>query len=217
MADISAGMVMELRKATGAGMMDCKKALGEAEGSFDKAVELLQIKKKATAAKKQGRIAAEGRVDSYVHMGGRIGVLCEVNCETDFVAKNETFEAFVRDICMHIAAMNPAVVDVDDYPDELIERQTRIFEAQVAEEGRPEKLAERILQGKLDKWKKESALLEQKFVKDPEKTVKGYLAEVTGDIGEKLTIRRFVRFEMGEGLEKKKHNLAEEVAATIGG
>jgi len=214
---ISAKQVMALRQTTGAGIMDCKRALTDCNGDFDKAVELLQIKKKASAAKKATRIAAEGTVASYVHMGGRIGVLCEVNIETDFAAKSELFNNFVNDICMHIAALNPQVVSTDQVSKEAIENQKRIFIAQVVEEGKPEALAERIVTGKMNKWVKEGALLEQKFVKNPELLIKDLLAEVSGEIGEKISIRRFVRYELGEGLEKKSENFADEVAATIGG
>lgn len=215
MSQISASLVMDLRKATGAGIMDCKKALKESDANFDKAIQLLQVKKKASAAKKVGRIAAEGRVESYIHMGGRIGVLCEVNSETDFVAKNEGFQDFIRDICMHIAAMNPLVVSTDDYPPDEVERQQAIFVAQTEEEGRPEHLRQRIVQGKLNKWLKEGALLEQKFVKNPDQSIDDYLTEFVGNIGEKISIRRFVRYEMGEGLEKKTYDIAAEVAETL--
>lgn len=214
---IPAKQVMELRKATGAGLMDCKRALKENEGSFEKAAEYLQIKKKSKAAKKSQRIAAEGTVASYVHMGGKIGVLCEINSETDFAAKSDQFQQLVKDVCMHIAAMGPTVVAAEDVPEAAVAEQKRIFIAQVVEEGKPENLAERIVGGKISKWVKEQALLEQKFVKDPQKTVRDYLEEVTGDIGEKLAIRRFVRYELGEGLEKRNENFADEVAATIGG
>jgi len=208
---------MELRKATGAGMMDCKKALVENEGDFDKSVEYLQIKKKAKATKKAGRIAAEGQVASYVHMGGRIGVLCEINIETDFAAKSEPFQAFVNDICMQIAAMGPQYVSPDDVPAEAIAKQKAIFVAQVIEEGKPEHIAERIVEGKMRKWINEGALLEQKFVKDDKKTVRTLLEEAVGDIGEKISIRRFVRYELGEGLAKRDENFADEVAAVMAG
>ena len=212
MAEITAAMVGALREATGAGMMDCKKALTEAEGVFDKAVDILQIKKKASVAKKASRIAAEGLVHAYVHMGGKIGVLCEVNCETDFVARTEKFQTFVNDVCLHIAAMNPTVVSKDEFPADQVEHQKTIFVAQVIEEGKPAALAEKIVAGKLNKWIQESTLLDQTFVKHPDKTVGDYLAETTGDIGEKISIRRFTRFVLGEGIEKRSDNFAEEVA-----
>lgn len=217
MAEITAGMVKELRVATGAGIMDCKKALKEANGDFAEAAQQLQIKKKASAAKKATRIAAEGIVSSYIHMGGRIGVLCEINCETDFVAKTDKFQAFVNDICMHIAAMNPKYTSTDDVSEEAVETQKKIFIAQVVEEGKPAELAEKIVGGKLNKWMKESSLLDQQYVKaEGKETVRDYLERITGDIGEKISIRRFVRYEMGEGLEKRNENFADEVAAQMG-
>jgi elongation factor Ts len=216
MVQITASMVMELRKTTGAGMMDCKVALKENDGDFKKALEFLQVKKKATAAKKAGRIAADGAVASYIHMGGRIGVLCEINCETDFVAKTEKFQTFVKDICMHIAASNPQCVNKEDLPPEQVEEQKKIFLAQIVEEGKPAELAERIVTGKINKYLKAAALLEQPFVKDTDKSVREYLEDTTADIGEKLSIRRFVRYELGEGLEKRTENFAEEVAAQMG-
>jgi len=214
---VDAKLVMKLRQATGAGIMDCKKALSENDGDFDKAAEYLQIKKKAKAAKKADRIAAEGTVQSYIHMGGKIGVLVEINCETDFAAKSEPFQALSRDIAMHIAAMSPTTVSTDEIDQQTIESQRAIFVAQVIEEGKPENIASRIVDGKITKWMKEGALLEQKFVKEPSKTIKEHLLAVSGDIGEKLSIRRFVRYELGEGLEKRQDNLADEVAATIAG
>lgn len=214
---ISAKLVMELRKTTGAGMMDCKKALVETEGDFGKAVEYLQIKKKATVAKKAGRIAAEGLVGSYIHLGGRIGVLCEVNIETDFAAKSDVFKAFVDDVCMQIAAMNPSYISPEDIPQAEVDTQKAIFLAQVKEEGKPENIAERIVTGKINKWKNEGALLEQKFVKDDKLTVRTYLEETTAAIGEKISIRRFVRYELGAGIEKRTENFADEVAAAMAG
>jgi elongation factor Ts len=214
---ISASMVYELRKATGAGIMDCKTALAENDGNFDQAAEFLMVKKKAIAAKKQGRIAAEGLVSSYVHMGGKIGVLVEINSETDFVAKTDQFQEFVKDVCMHIAAAAPTVVQREDLPTEEVEAQNKMFTAQVIEEGKPEAIAERIVTGKMEKWLKECTLLEQMYVKDDKKSVAQYLEEVTGDLGEKISIRRFVRFELGEGLERREENFADEVAAQVGG
>jgi len=218
MSNISASMVFELRKATGAGIMDCKKALAENDANFEKAVEFLMVKKKASAAKKQTRIAAEGIVSSYVHMGGRIGVLCEINCETDFVAKTPQFQEFVKDICMHIAAAAPTVVRREDIDEDVSNTQKNLFSAQVIEEGKPENIADRIVTGKMDKWYKESSLLEQVFVKDEagKLSVGQYLENVTGDLGEKISIRRFIRFELGEGLQKREENFAEEVAAQMG-
>jgi elongation factor Ts len=213
---ISASMVFELRKATGAGIMDCKAALAENDGNFDQAAEFLMVKKKATAAKKQGRIAAEGLVNSYVHMGGKIGVLVEVNSETDFVAKTDAFQEFVKDVCMHIAAAAPTVVQREELPSDEVEAQKKLFTAQVLEEGKPEEIAERIVTGKMEKWLKACTLLEQMYVKDDKKSVAQYLEEVTGDLGEKISIRRFVRYELGEGLQRREENFAEEVAAQMG-
>lgn len=212
---ISAKAVMELRKMTGAGIMDCKKALTENDGDLDKAVEYLQVKKKSKAAKRAEKTAAEGTVASYIHMGGRIGVLCEVNIETDFAAKSDQFQEFVKDVTMHIAALNPQCVSTDEIPKEAREAQKRIFVAQVMEEGKPEALAEKIVVGKMNKWLKEGALLEQKWVKNNDLTIQAYLTEVSATIGEKISIRRFVRYDLGEGIEKKVENFAEEVAAQM--
>ncbi|MGM0575510.1 MAG: translation elongation factor Ts [Myxococcota bacterium] len=213
---ISAKQVKELREITGAGMMDCKKALQEVDGDMDKAVEYLQKKQLASVAKKAGRVAAEGQVGSYIHAGGRIGVLLEVNCETDFVARNDDFQQFVRDICMHVAATNPSVVKAEDLPEAEIAKQKEIFKGQAMEEGKPEHIAEKIVEGRLKKWQKEVALLEQPFVKDTDKTVADYQAEMTATIGEKITIRRFVRYEVGEGLEKREDDFVAEVAKQAG-
>jgi len=213
---ITAAMVKELRDRTGAGMMDCKKALNESDGSIDAAIEYLQKKQLASAVKKAGRIAAEGTVGSYVHAGGSIGVLLEVNCETDFVGRNEQFQAFVQDVCMHIAAMNPQVVSPDELSAEDTARQKKIFIAQAVESGKPEAIAEKIVIGRLKKWQKEVALLEQPFVKDSDKTVGELATEMTSSLGEKISIRRFVRFEVGEGIEKREDDFAAEVAAQAG-
>ena len=213
---ISATMVKELRTRTGAGIMDCKKALTESDGNVDKAIEYLQKKQLATAAKKAGRIAAEGLIGSYIHMGGRIGVMLEVNCETDFVARNEQFQEFVKDIAMHIAAAAPEVVSSDDMPADLVARQKEIFIAQAVESGKPPAIAEKMVVGRLKKWLKEVTLLDQPFVKDTDKTVGELVTELTASIGEKISVRRFVRFEVGEGIEKKKDDFAAEVAAAIG-
>ncbi len=213
---ITAGMVKELRERTGAGMMDCKKALTETDGNMDTAIEYLQKKQLASAVKKAGRIAAEGVVSSYIHAGGRIGVLLEVNCETDFVARNENFQAFVQDVCMHIAAMGPQVVSPDDLSTEDTESQRKIFVAQAMESGKPQEIAEKIVVGRLKKWQKEVALLEQPFVKDSDKTVGELQDELTASIGEKISVRRFIRFEVGEGIEKRQDDFAAEVAAQVG-
>jgi len=213
---ITAGMVKELRERTGAGMMDCKKALVENDGSIDNAIEYLQKKQLAQAVKKAGRIAAEGVVSSYIHAGGRIGVLLEVNCETDFVALNEGFQAFVQDVSMHIAAMAPQVVSSDELSAEVTAQQKKIFIAQAVDSGKPEAIAEKIVVGRLKKWQKEVALLEQPFVKDTDKTVGELQTELTGSIGEKISIRRFIRYEVGEGIEKRADDFVAEVAAQAG-
>lgn len=191
---ITAEMVKALRERTQAGMMDCKKALVETNGDMDKAIEFLREKGLATAAKKQSRIASEGIVDSYIHGNGRIGVLVEVNCETDFVAMNEKFKSFVRDIAMHIAATNPQYVSPADVPADVIEKEKSILKAQAMNEGKPEKIAEKIVEGRISKYYEEICLLEQAFIKDPDKKVKDVLMEMTATIGEKLSIRRFSRF-----------------------
>ena len=195
--------------------MDCKNALVEANGDMDKAVEILREKGLATAAKKQGRTATEGLVDAYIHGGGRIGVLVEVNCETDFVARNDMFKDFVRDIAMHIAASNPQYVSVEDVPAEVVEKEKAILKAQAINEGKPEKIVDKIVDGRISKYFEEICLLEQAFVKDPDKKVKDVVTEMIATIGEKISIRRFARYERGEGLEKKEENFAEEVMKQI--
>jgi elongation factor Ts len=208
---ISASLVKELRERTGAGMMDCKRALSEVNGDMEKAVELLREKGLAAAAKKAGRIAAEGIVDSYIHGDGRIGVLVEVNCETDFVAKTDEFKSFVRDMAMQIAASSPLYVKREEVPQADIEKEREIIKAQALNEGKPEKVIDKIVDGRLEKFFKEVCLLEQPFVKDTDKSVKDVLTEKIATIGENINIRRFVRFERGEGLEKRKDDFVEEV------
>jgi elongation factor Ts len=209
--EISAGMVKELREMTGCGMMDCKKALAETNGDMQKAVEFLREKGLASAAKKAGRIAAEGIVDSYIHGGGRIGVLVEVNIETDFAAKNADFRAFVKDVAMQIAASNPLYVQREDVPAEVVEREKEILKVQAMNEGKPANIAEKMVAGRIDKFYKQICLLEQPFIKDTDKTVQDIVNEKIAMIGEKISIRRFVRYEMGEGLAKREDNFAEEV------
>ncbi len=213
---ISAKLVKELRDRTGAGFMDCKKALAATDGDLEKALEELQKKQLASVSKKASRIAAEGLVGSYIHMGGRIGVLVEVNCETDFVGRNEDFQGFVRDVAMHIAAANPAVVSEDELDPALIASQSKIFKGQAMEEGKPEHIAEKIIVGRVKKWKKSVCLLDQPFVKDPDRSVLEVQNDLTTKIGEKISIRRFVRFEVGDGIEKKEDDFAAEVAAQAG-
>lgn len=215
--NITAEMVKELRERTGSGMMDCKKALVESNGDMEKAIEYLREKGLATAAKKTGRIAAEGIVDAYIHGGGRIGVLVEVNVETDFAAKNEEFRSFVKDIAMQIAASNPQYVRREEVPEEVIEKEKEILKVQAMNEGKPANIAEKMVAGRLEKFFKEVCLLEQPFIKDTDKTVQDILNETIAKIGENINIRRFVRYEMGEGLAKKEENFAEEVMKQVKG
>ncbi|MDK2798549.1 MAG: elongation factor Ts [Clostridiales bacterium] len=212
---VTAQSVKELRERTGAGMMDCKKALAEANGDMEKAIELLREKGLAAAAKKAGRIAAEGLVDAYIHGDGRIGVLVEVNSETDFVAKNEEFKNFVKDVAMQIAAANPQYVRREEVPEEVIKKEKEILRAQALNEGKPEKIVEKMVEGRIEKFYKEVCLLEQPFIKDPDITIQDLLTEKIAKIGENLNIRRFARFEKGEGLEKRNDDFANEVANMI--
>ena len=203
--------VAELRAITGAGMMDCKKALTECNGDIEEAQKFLRKKGMAAAEKKLSRIATEGAVGSYIHMGGKIGVLVEVNSETDFVAKNEKFQQLVKDIAMHIAASKPQVVRVEEVSEEAVAREKEIFTAQALAEGKPAAIVERMVDGRIKKYYQDIVLMEQAFVKDPSKTIKNIMDEATLIIGEKLSIRRFTRYELGEGLEKRQDNFAEEV------
>lgn len=213
---ITANDVKVLREKTGAGMMDCKKVLTEANGDMEKAVELLREKGLAAAVKKSSRIAAEGIVDSYIHMGGKIGVLVEVNCETDFVAKTDDFKALVKDIAMQIAAANPKYLAKEDVDTTELDKEKEILRAQALNEGKPEKIVDKMVEGRIQKYYKEVCLLEQPFVKDPDKSVQDLVTEKIAKIGEKISIRRFVRYEMGEGLEKRQDNFVEEVMAQTG-
>ena len=208
---VSASDVKALREATGAGMMDCKKALTEADGNMEKATEILREKGLAAAAKKSGRIAAEGVVASYIHMGGRIGVLVEVNCETDFVAKTDQFQSFVRDIAMQIAASNPLYLSSEEVPQDPIDKEKEILRIQAINEGKPEKIVNNMVEGRIKKYFKEVCLLDQPFVKDPDKSIADYVKEQIAALGENITIRRFTRYEMGEGLQKREDNFVEEV------
>ena len=212
---VNAADVKTLRERTGAGMLDCKKALEEANGDLTKAAELLREKGLAAAAKKGDRVATEGRVESYIHGAGRIGVLVEVNCETDFVAMTDQFKELVRDIAMHIAAANPKVVRREDVNQAELDKEREILRAQALNEGKPEKIVDKMVEGRLNKYYEENVLLEQAFVKDPDKTVQTLLNEKIATIGEQISIRRFVRFELGEGLEKKQDNFVEEVMAQV--
>ena len=213
--EFTANDVKTLRERTGAGMMDCKKALVEMNGDIDKAVDYLREKGIAKAAKKAGRIAAEGIVDSYIHMGGRVGVLLEVNCETDFVARGDAFKELVHDIALQIAASNPTYVASTDVPQEVIDKEKEILRAQALEEGKPEKIVDKMVEGRIKTFFEDNCLLNQKFVKDTSKTIEQVVIEATATIGEKISVRRFVRYEMGEGLEKKSENLADEVAKQV--
>lgn len=202
--EISSGLVKELREKTGAGMMDCKKALVETQGDFEKAVEFLRKKGLAAAAKKASRAAKEGAVSSYIHGGGKIGVLVEVNCETDFVARNETFQGFVRDIAMHIAAAGPQYVRQEEVPAHIVEKEKEIMLAQLKQDpknsGKPPQVLEKIIEGKVKKFFDETCLMNQAFVKDPDKTITQLTTEMVAKIGENINIRRFARFTLGEGL-----------------
>ena len=213
---ISASDVKALRERSGAGMMDCKNALKEANGDVEKASEILREKGLAAAIKKAGRIAAEGVVDSYIHMGGKIGVLVEVNCETDFVAKTDQFKAFVRDIAMHIAAANPLYLSEDEIDPAVIEKEREILTVQAKNEGKPDNVVEKMVEGRIKKFKKEICLMDQPFVKDTDKTVAELVTDQVAQIGEKVSVRRFVRYEMGEGLEKRQDDFAKEVAEQAG-
>lgn len=214
---VTAQMVKELRERTGAGMMDCKKALMENDGNMDKAIEYLREKGLAAAAKKASRIAAEGIVEAYIHGGGRIGVLVEVNCETDFVAKTPEFRELVKEIALQIAAAKPEYVSREQVPAEVINKEKEIFKAQALNEGKPEKIIDKMVEGRIEKYYKELCLLEQPYIRDQDITVNQLIIEKITKIGENIQVRRFVRFEMGEGLEKKQDNFAAEVMAQIKG
>ncbi|MDB9786592.1 translation elongation factor Ts [Bacteriovoracaceae bacterium] len=207
----SATDVKDLRAKTGAGMMDCKKALSECEGHMEKAVDFLRKKGLAAAQKKQGRVAAEGLVGSYIH-NGKIGVMVEINCETDFVARNEDFQKLVKDVAMHVAAADPQFLEADEMDQDFKDREAKIYEAQLKEQGKPENMIPKIVEGKLKKLSQEVCLYDQKFIKDTDKTVREVVNEHTLKLGEKLAIRRFVKYNLGEGIERKQDNLAEEVA-----
>lgn len=216
---VTAKDVQELRARTGAGMMDCKNALVETDGDMDAAVELLRKKGVATAAKKAGRVASQGIVDSYIHMGGKIGVLVEVNCETDFVAKGDLFRNFVHDVALQIAAARPTYVSKDEVPASEIEHEKEILKAQIANDPamskKPAAIIEKMVEGRISKFYTENCLLEQPFVKNPEQVIADLVVETTAKCGEKISIRRFVRYEMGEGLEKKADTFADEINATL--
>ena len=209
---VTTAMVKELRERTQAGMMDCKNALVANDGDMEKAIEYLREKGLAASAKKAGRVASEGMVDSYIHMGGKIGVLVEVNCETDFVAKTDTFKELVHDIALQIAASNPLFVSKADVPQDNLDKEREILRAQALNEGKPEKIVERMVDGRIEKYYKEVCLLEQPFVKNPDITVQDLVNEATLASGEKIAVRRFTRYELGEGIEKKVSDLASEIS-----
>jgi len=218
--EVTATSIKDLRERTGAGMADCKKALTEVGGDMDKAIDYLRAKGLAKAAKKAGREATEGLVSSYIHQNGRIGVLIEINCETDFVARNEDFVAFTRDVAMQIAAMAPQFVRKEEVPADAIEKEKAVLIAKAKEDpkmaGKPDAMLAKITEGQVTKWLKEICLLDQPFVKDDSKTIDQILQALIAKIGENIKIRRFVRFELGEGLEKKKDDFAAEVAKQAG-
>ena len=215
MAEITAALVKELRERTGAVMMDCKKALSATDGDLEKAIDFLREKGLAAAAKKAGRVAAEGLVEAYIHGGGRIGVLVEVNCETDFVAKTDAFKELVKDIAMHIAATNPSYLKREEVPTAELEHEQAVLAEQARNEGKPEKIIEKMVAGRIEKYYKEVCLMEQPFVKDPDKTISDLITESIAKIGENISIRRFTRYQLGEGIEKKEENFAEEVMSFV--
>jgi elongation factor Ts len=215
MAEVSATMVKELREKTGAGMMDCKKALAESGGDFAKAEEWLRKKGISRAAGKEGRVAAEGVIGTYIH-GGRIGVIVEVNCETDFVARNTDFQDLVKDVAMQIAAAGPKYVRREEVPTEQLEKEKEIQRALLKQQNKPEAMWDKILVGKVEKYYEGVCLVDQLWVKDDKKKVGEMITERSAKIGEKVSVRRFVRYEVGEGIEKKKEDLAAEVAKTLG-
>ena len=213
---VTAGQVKELRDRTNAGIMDCKKVLVETDGNIEKAIELLRERGIAKAAKKAGRVAAEGLVEAYIH-NGKYGSLVEVNSETDFVANNEDFKNFVKDVAMHIAAVGPKYVKREDVPAEVVEAEKETLRAQALNEGKPEAIVDKMVEGRLDKFYEEICLLDQKFVKDPDITVGELLTNLIAKIGENIVIRRFARYERGEGIEKEESNFAEEVMKQVNG
>ena len=215
--EVTATSIKDLRERTGAGMSDCKKALVEVGGDLEKAIDYLRAKGLAKAAKKAGREATEGAVVSYIHAGGRIGVLVEINCETDFVARNEDFIVFTREVALQIAAMNPQVVRKEEVDETMVAREREVLLAKAKESGKPEPVVQKMVEGQIAKWMKEVCLMDQSWVKDSDKTIEQLQGELVAKIGENIKIRRFTRFELGEGLEKKKgDDFATEVAKTAG-
>jgi elongation factor Ts len=220
MAEVTAGAVKQLREKTGAGMMECKNALVEAKGNEEQAIDILRKRGLASARKREGRIAAEGIVGSYIHMGGKVGVLVEVNCETDFVARGDEFQQLVKDVAMHIAAAEPRYVSQLDVPSEALEKEREIARAQAKNDpknaNKPDQVIDKIVEGRLHKFYEENVLMDQPFVKHPEKTISELVTEKVAKTGEKITIRRFTRYKMGEGLERRDEDFGGEVASLIG-
>ncbi len=208
---VNTGLIKQLREKTGAGVLDCKEALQETEGNLEEAVDLLREKGMAQAEKKSGRLAAEGLIEAYIHHGSKIGVLLELNCETDFVAKTDDFKALARDIAMQIAAQNPSFVSPEDVPEEAEEREKEILKTQALNEGKPEHIVEKIVDGRMGKFYQRECLLEQEFIRDNDLTIEELLQRMIARLGENIKIRRFSRFELGEGLEEKEEDFAAEV------
>lgn len=221
MAEITASAVKSLREKSGAGMIDCKNALVEANGDENEAMEILRKKGMATASKKAGRVTAEGAVGSYIHMGGKVGVLVEINCESDFVARGEEFQQLVKDVAMHIAAVDPRYVSRDEVPANVLQKEREILMEQLKNDpknaNKPEDVLSKIIEGRLNKFYEESVLVDQPFVKDPSKTIGELVTEKISSIKENISVRRFARFKMGEGIEKKQDDFASEVASMVGG
>src|SRR5881227_299515 len=221
MGDTSAAAIKALREKTGAGMMECKRALIEAEGAEDRAIEILRERGLASAKKKEGRVAAEGVVGSYIHMGGKVGVLVEINCETDFVARTDEFQQLIKDIAMHVAASEPRYVSREEVPTDALDKEREIARAQAKNDpknaSKPDQVIERIVEGRLNKFYEEAVLMDQPFVKDPAKTVSELVTEKIAKTGERITIRRFTRYKMGEGLARRDEDFGGEVAALAGG
>ncbi|MBA3247666.1 MAG: translation elongation factor Ts [Pyrinomonadaceae bacterium] len=220
MAEITAAAVKALREKTGAGMMECKNALNEADGNEEQAIEILRKRGLASAKKKEGRIAAEGAVGSYIHMGGKVGVLVEVNCETDFVARTEEFQQLIKDVAMHIAAAEPRYVTREEVPTDTLDKEREIARAQAQNDpknaNKPDQVIDKIVEGRLHKYYEEAVLLDQPFVKDPAKTINDLLTDKIASTGERITVRRFARYKMGEGLAKRDDDFGGEVAALAG-
>jgi elongation factor Ts len=219
MAEITAAAVKQLREKTGAGMMECKNALSEAEGNEERAIEILRKRGLASAKKREGRIASEGIVGQYIHMGGKVGVLVEVNCETDFVARGEEFQQLVKDIAMHIAAAEPRFVTREEVPPAALEKEREIARAQAKNDpknaNKPDQVLDKIVDGRLNKYYEETVLMDQPFVKDPAKTVSELVTEKIAKTGERITIRRFTRYKMGEGIERRNDDFGGEVASLL--